>query len=96
MVEEVGDAVRDGVSSSGVRTHSCLEAALASSRSWMAEIAGRWSCSRTTVRRIPRRHGAHALALGGEVKNSLLRFDERDVKAVGARAQGWQGTGATS
>ena len=53
----------------------------------LAYLGKRWACSRQTCRRILERHGVRPLYLGGEARNSTLRFDLADVERVESACQ---------
>ena len=52
----------------------------------LGEIACRWACSRTTVRRVLRRLGVRPVVFGCDARNSLVRFDVVDVAEAEQRA----------
>jgi len=53
----------------------------------LAWLARRWRCSRQTCRRILDQAGIRPFYLGGDSRNSTLRFDLEDILKIEAGAQ---------
>ncbi len=78
---------------SRARSHLQMELQMANKQAGERRLVGlaylgkRWACSRQTCRRILERHGVRPLYLGGEARNSTLRFDLADVERVESACQ---------